>query len=49
MFNNYENWAHRILTVCMWLAFMAKKKVKYDNFFEGQIGKILKHGWEVYY
>ena len=26
MFNNYENWAHRILTVCMWLAFMAKKK-----------------------
>ena len=25
-----------------------KKLVKQDIFFEGQIGKILKDGWEVY-
>ena len=38
-----------MMTVCMWLAFIAKKLVKHDNFFEGQIGKILKDGWEIYY
>ena len=49
MLNNHENLAYGILTVCMWLAFMPKKSVKHVNFFEGQIGKILKDVWDVYY
>ena len=48
MLNNHGNYAYGILTVCMWLAFMAKKLVKH-KFFEGQIGKILIDGWEIYY
>ena len=42
MLNNHENLAYGILTVCMWLAFMPKKLVKYDNFLKGGLVRFSK-------